>query len=76
MPRLKNTVNDKERKTQCVATDGSICYKVPLGPEEDKLGHFIESEKVGNTMIFRFALKKNTPSFRIEQREPFQMSFD
>ena len=28
MPRLKNIVNDKERKTQCVLTSNTVVYKV------------------------------------------------
>jgi len=76
MSRLKNLVNDKERKTQCVATEASIVYKVPLGDEEEKLGHYIESEKVGKTLVFRFAIKRpEFPSLRIEQKKEFQVDF-
>jgi hypothetical protein len=77
MPRLRNLVNDKERKTQCVMTDGSIVFKVPLGEEEDKLGHYIESEKVGKTLVFRFAIKRpDFPALKIEQKEEFAVKFD
>jgi hypothetical protein len=77
MPRLPNKINDKERKTQCTMTDGSIVYKVPVGEEEEKLGHYIESEKVGKTLVFRFAIKRpDFPSLRIEQREEFKVAFN
>ena len=77
MPRLKNKINDKERKTQCVMTEGSVVYKVPLGEEEDKLGHYIESEKVGKTLVFRFAIKRpDFPALNIEQKEEFFVNFN
>ena len=77
MPRLPNKINDKERKTQCTMTDGSIVYKVPLGAEEEKLGHYIESEKVGKTLVFRFAIKRpDFPSLRIEEKPEFSVKFD
>jgi hypothetical protein len=77
MPRLKNQINDKERKTQCVMTDGSVVYKIPVGPEEEKLGHYIESEKVGKTLVFRFAIKREDfPALRIEQKPEFTVKFD
>jgi len=77
MPRLKNQINDKERKTQCVMTEGSIVFKVPLGEEEDKLGHYIESEKVGKTLVFRFAIKRpDFPALNIEQKEEFFVNFN
>jgi len=58
-------------------TDGSIVYKVPVGAEEEKLGHYIESEKVGKTLVFRFAIKRpDFPSLRIEQREEFKVAFN
>jgi hypothetical protein len=77
MPRLKNQINDKERKTQCVMTEGSVVYKVPLGAEEDKLGHYIESEKVGKTLVFRFAIKRpDFPALKIEQKEEFFVNFN
>lgn len=77
MPRLPNKINDKERKTQCTMTDGSIVYKVPMGDEEEKLGHYIESEKVGKTLVFRFAIKRpDFPSLRIEEKPEFAVKFD
>jgi hypothetical protein len=77
MPRLKNLINDKERKTQCVATEGSIVYKVPIGDEQEKLGHFIESEIVNKVLVFRFAIKQPSfPALRIEEKEEFKISFD
>lgn len=77
MPRLPNKINDKERKTQCTMTDGSIVYKVPLGEEEEKLGHYIESEKVGKTLVFRFAIKRpDFPALRIEQKDEFFVKFN
>ena len=77
MPRLKNKINDKERQTQCTMTDGSVTYKVPLGEEEEKLGHYIESEKVGKTLVFKFAIKRpDMPSLRIEHKQEFTVKFD
>ena len=52
MPRLKNEINDKDRKTQCVLTSNTVVYKVPIGDEADKIGHFIESERVDDTFVF------------------------
>jgi hypothetical protein len=58
-------------------TDGSIVFKVPLGAEEEKLGHYIESEKVGKTLVFRFAIKRpDFPALRVEQKEEFTVRFD
>jgi len=57
-------------------TEGSIVYKVPIGPEEGKLGHYIESEKVGDTLHFRFAIKYDTPALRIESKPEFFVKFD
>lgn len=79
MPRLKNLINDKERKTQCVMTDGTICYKIPLGPEGDNIGHFIESEKIDNCIVFRFASKKKTIQSLVKivkSETEFSISFD
>lgn len=77
MPRLKNQINDKERKTQCTMTDGSIVYKVPIGEEEENLGHYIESEKIGKILFFRFAIKRpDFPALRVEQKEEFFVKFD
>lgn len=70
-------VNDKDRKTQCVMTEGSIVFKIPLGPEKEKLGHFIESQIVDGHVVFRFATKKqtDTPALFIEHRPEFEVSF-
>jgi len=76
MPRLKNQINDKERKTQCTMTDGSVVYKVPLGDEVTKLGHYIESEVINKTLVFRFAIKADIPALRIEKKEEFTVRFD
>jgi len=77
MPRLRNQINDKERKTQCTMTESSIVFKVPVGQEEEKLGHFIESEKIGKTLVFRFAIKRpDFPALRLEQKEEFSVKFD
>jgi hypothetical protein len=58
-------------------TDGSIVYKVPIGEEDEKLGHYIESEKIGKTLVFRFALKRpDFPALRVEQKEEFSVKFD
>ena len=59
MPRLKNIINDKERKLQCVMTENSIVYKIPMGAENTNLGHYIEWEIVDNNLVFRFATKKD-----------------
>jgi hypothetical protein len=75
MPRLKNLINAKDRNAQCVMTEGSITYKIPLGAEADKLGHYIESEVVNGNLVLRFAIKQATPAFRIEERPEFQVSF-
>ena len=77
MPRLKNQINDKDRKTQCTMTEGSVCYKVPVGKEEEKLGHYIDYERVGKTLLFRFATKKDNdaPILKIEQRPEFAVDF-
>lgn len=76
MPRLKNIINDKSRPTQCVMTEGSIVYKVPMAEEESKLGHYIESEKIGKTLVFRFATKKeDPPALRIETKPEFVVDF-
>jgi len=58
-------------------TDGSIVYKVPVGQEEEKLGHYIESEKIGKTLVFRFAIKRpDFPALRVEQKDEFFISFN
>lgn len=78
MPRLKNQINDKERKTSCVMTEGSVVYKVPLGAEEQKLGHFITSEVIDKKLVFRFAVKseKDIPALRVEHLEEFEVKFN
>jgi hypothetical protein len=78
MSRLKNIINDKERKTQCVMTENSIMYKIPIGAEERSIGHFIQWEVVDNNLVFSFATKKvSAPTLRIEKfKEPFVLSFD
>jgi hypothetical protein len=58
-------------------TESSIVFKVPVGQEEEKLGHFIESEKIGKTLVFRFAIKRpDFPALRLEQKEEFSVKFD
>ena len=58
-------------------TENSIVYKIPVGEEEEKLGHYIESEKIGKTLVFRFALKRpDFPALRVEQKEEFFVSFN
>ena len=78
MSRLKNEMNIKDRKTQMVMTSGSIVYRVPLGPEAEKIGHFVETEITGDTLIVRFATKRadDTPALRIENKGPFTISFE
>jgi hypothetical protein len=76
MPRLKNEINDKDRKAQCVLTSNTVVYKVPIAEEADKLGHFIEAERIEGTFIFRFATKREEGTLRIERsEEPFHVSF-
>jgi hypothetical protein len=76
MPRLKNEINDKDRKAQCVLTSNTVVYKVPIAEEADKLGHFIECERIDSTFIFRFATKREAGALRIERGdEPFHISF-
>jgi len=57
-------------------TDGSVVYKVPLGDEVTKLGHYIESEVINKTLVFRFAIKADIPALRIEKKEEFTVRFD
>jgi len=80
MPRLKNQINDKERKSQVTMTDGTVCYNIPVGEEETKTGHYIDYEKIdngkgGKTLRFKFATKKETggPMAKIEH---FPQGFD
>lgn len=76
MPRLKNEINDKDRKSQCILTSNTVVYKVPVGDESDKLGHFIECERVEDTFIFRFATRREAGALRIQRSdEPFHISF-
>lgn len=80
MPRLKNALSDKDRQTSCVMTASTIVYKVPLGDEKEKLGHFVEQEldEKGN-LIFRFSVKKDPAEevFRIDRKpEGFKVSFN
>jgi len=76
MPRLKNLINSKDRKTSCVMTSQTIAYKIPLGDEQEKLGHFVEIVLEDGFMIVRYATKKEVPEFRKETSEPFVVTFD
>ena len=77
MPRLKNIINTKDRQCQCVMTEGSITYKIPLGAESEKLGHYIESEVVNGNLVLRFAIKQITfPNLRIEELPEFNIVFN
>jgi hypothetical protein len=79
MPRLKNELNIKDRKTHVVQTSGSVVYKTPLGEEEPKIGHFISQEIVDKTLVIRFATKseKDTPALRVEHfDEEFTVKFN
>jgi len=76
MPRLKNLLNVKDRKTQVIQTSGSVTYKIPLG-EEGPLGHFISQEIIDGILIVRYATKsdKNTSVIIIENRPMFSIDF-
>jgi hypothetical protein len=80
MPRLRNELSDKERTASCVMTANSVVYKVSLGAEKEKLGHFIEAEDDGKgNLTFRYAVKKEPSEqiFRIDRKpEGFKVSFD
>ena len=68
MPRHKNIVNDKDRKTCCAMTENSIVYKVPMGDEATKIGHFVEAVVEEGYIILRYATKKEeNPGFKIEK---------
>lgn len=54
-------------------TDGTVCYNIPVGAEEEKVGHYIDYEKIdngkgGKTLRFKFATKKEGtgPTAKIE----------
>ena len=76
MPRLKNLLNVKDRKTQVIQTSGSVTYKIPIG-EEGSLGHFISQEIIDGILIVRYATKsdKNTSVIIIENRPMFSIDF-
>jgi NifB/MoaA-like Fe-S oxidoreductase len=79
MPRLKNELNIKDRKTHVVQTSGSVVYKTPLGEEEPKIGHFISQEIIDRVLVIRFATKKETdePVLRVEHfEEAFEVKFN
>ena len=78
MGRPKNLLNDKERASQCVVTKSIVSYKIPLGDEAAKIGHFVDSTVYNNTITFRFATKKkedNALRFEILE-QPFILSFE
>ena len=67
MPRHKNIINDKDRKTCCAMTENSIVYKVPTGEEKDKIGYFVEAIVEEGFIILRYSTKKEEcPGFKIE----------
>jgi hypothetical protein len=78
MSRLKNELNIKDRKTHIVQTSGSVVYKIPLGEEGVKIGHFISQEIVDKTLVIRFATKKetDTPALFIEHTPEFEVKFN
>ena len=79
MPRLRNVLQDKTRKTQMVMTEGSIVFKVPVEEEHGHLGHFISQEIIDKTLVIRFATKKetDTPALRVEHfDEAFEVKFN
>ena len=66
MPRHKNIVNDKDRKTCCAMTENTIVYKVPVGEEGAKIGHFVEAVLEDGFITLRYATKKEeAPGFKI-----------
>lgn len=75
MPRLKNQLNDKDRKTQVVQTSGSIVYKIPLGNEVSTMGHFVSQEVVDGMLVIRYATKTDS-TFRIEEVDEFTVKFN
>ena len=77
MPRLKNVLNVKDRKTQVVQTSGSVTYKIPIGEEKESLGHFISQEIIDGMLVIRYATKsENTHSvIMIENRPMFSIDF-
>lgn len=77
MPRLRNLINDKSRKSSCVVTEATVTYKIPVADEKDKLGHFQEVVLEDGFMIVRYATKKEVEEFRIEPlKQQFIVSFD
>ena len=62
-----------------VQTSGSVVYKVPLGEEEPKIGHFISQEIIDGVLVIRFATKseKDTPALRVEHFDhEFEIKFN
>ena len=79
MPRLRNELNIKDRKTHIVQTSGSVVYKIPLGEEGVKIGHFISQEIIDGVLVIRFATRKETdePALRVEHfDESFEIKFN
>jgi hypothetical protein len=76
MPRLPNELNIKDRKTQVTQTSGSVVFKIPLGAEHQKMGHFVSQEVIDGILVIRYATKTESPSFRIEAVEEFEVKFN
>jgi len=76
MPRLPNELNIKDRKTQVTQTSGSVVFKIPLGAEHQKMGHFVSQEVIDGMLVIRYATKTESPAFRIEAVEEFEVKFN
>jgi len=76
MPRLKNKINDKDRKLQCVVTSNTVVYKIPIGEELSLIGTGPETDITDGILTIRYSTKKEATGFRIEKfAEPQQLSF-
>lgn len=75
MPRLKNILQDKDRKVSVVTTSGSVVFKIPLGAETATLGHFVSQEIIDGVLVLRYSVKTPAPAFLIEEVESFEIKF-
>jgi hypothetical protein len=75
MPRLKNILQDKDRKVSVVTTSGSVVFKIPLGAETATMGHFVSQEIIDGVLILRYSVKTEAPAFLIEEVESFEIKF-
>jgi hypothetical protein len=74
MPRLKNILQDKDRKVSVVTTSGSVVFKIPLGAETAALGHFVSQEIIDGVLVLRYSVIA-APAFLIEEVESFEIKF-